>query len=466
MVRLTFHGAARQVTGSCYLLETARSRVLLECGLFQGDPETEALNERPFPFDPARLDAVVLSHAHLDHSGLLPRLVRAGFGGPVYATAATGDLAAILLEDAAHIALKDAEWENRRRERSGRDLVAPLYEPADAEAALRRLTPLAYGVRTRIARDIELALHDAGHILGSSIVELAIEDAGRRKKLVFSGDLGNANEALLRDPQVLTEADIVLLESTYGDRDHRPMAETLNEFANILAEAAHDGGNVLIPAFAVGRTQELLYILGEFHRAGRLPQGKVFLDSPLAIAATEVYQRHLDLFNREVRTRIREFGADPREQLPSLVYSHTPEESMGINRIAGGAVIIAGSGMCTGGRMRHHLKWNLWRPQAHLVFVGFQARGTPGRALVDGAARLRLLGEEIVVRAHVHTLGGFSAHAGQSQLVEWAGPLRRAGPSVYLVHGEPDKMEALAARLRETHGFEARIPQAGDTIEF
>ncbi len=464
MARLTFHGAARQVTGSCYLLETARSRVLLECGLFQGDPETEALNERPFPFEPKALDAVVLSHAHLDHSGLLPRLVRAGYRGPVYATAATGDLATILLEDAANIALKDAEWENRRRERAGRDLVAPLYEPADAAAALARLEPLAYGVRTRIARDMELTLHDAGHILGSAIVELAIDDGGRRKKLVFSGDLGNRDEALLRDPQVLTEADVVLLESTYGDRDHRPMSDTLNEFAGILAQAARDGGNVLIPAFAVGRTQELLYILGEFHHAGKLPQGKVFLDSPLAIAATEVYRRHLDLFNRAVRTRIREFGADPREQLPPLVYSRSPAESMAINRIAGGAVIIAGSGMCTGGRMRHHLKWNLWRPQAHVVIVGFQAQGTPGRALVDGAKKLRLLGEDIAVRARIHTLGGFSAHAGQSQLIAWAGPFRRAGPRLYLVHGEPDKMEALAARLHEMHGFEAAIPEPGATI--
>jgi metallo-beta-lactamase family protein len=464
MARLSFHGAARQVTGSCYLLETARSRVLVECGLFQGDPETEALNRRPFPFDPRSLDAVVLSHAHLDHGGRLPSLVRAGYAGPVYATAASGDLLGILLEDAAFLEQKDTEWENRRRERAGRPPVAPLYDIADVQAALARLEPLAYGERRRIGPDVELCLRDAGHILGSAIVELWIEEPGGTKKLVFSGDLGNHHALLLRDPERVTGADLALLESTYGDRDHRPFPETLREFAGILEQAARDGGNVLIPSFAVGRTQEILYTLGEFHREGRLPQSRVFLDSPLAIAANEVHRRHHDLFNREARERIRRYGADPREQLPPLSYSHTPEESMAINRVSGGAVIIAGSGMCSGGRIRHHLKWNLWRAQAHVVFVGFQALGTPGRALVDGAGRISLLGEDIAVRATIHTLGGFSAHAGQSALTEWVGPLRAA--RLCLVHGEPDRMRTLARRIAGAHGLKAEIPAPGATITF
>jgi metallo-beta-lactamase family protein len=464
MATLTFHGAARQVTGSCYLLETTHNRVLIECGLFQGPPDVDRLNERPFPFSPRDIHAVVLSHAHLDHSGLLPRLKRDGFKGKVYATTQALELLDILLKDAAHIQEKDAEWENRRRERSGKALIAPLYTLADAEAVLDLGEPLVYGQKTRIANDIEICLSDAGHILGSAIVELWVDDAGRQKKIVFSGDLGNPAGPLLRDPEVVRSADVLLLESTYGDRDHRPLPETLSEFADILNQAAHDGGNVLIPAFAIGRTQELIYHLGEFYHAGQLPQTKVFLDSPMAIAATEVHQRHMQVFNREARTAIRQNGGgNAKDFLPPLHYVRSVDESMSLNRITAGAIIIAGSGMCSGGRIRHHLKWNLWRAAAHVVIVGFQAQGTPGRALVDGAQHLRLLGEDIVVRAHIHTLGGFSAHAGQTDLVKWAGHFQ-PHPTLYLVHGELDKMQALQARIQKVHGWQAQIPAEGQTI--
>ena len=361
MAALSFHGATRQVTGSCYLLETARSRVLLECGLFQGPPDVDRLNERPFPFDPRALDAVVLSHAHLDHSGLLPRLVREGFRGRVHATPQALDLLAILLKDAAFLQERDAEWENRRRQRGGKAPVEPLYTVADAEAVLELGAPLPYGKRVTVAPGVDACLRDAGHILGSAIVELWVDDDSGQRKLVFSGDLGHAAMPLLRDPEIVREADVLLLESTYGDRDHRPMPDTLEEFAQILAAAAADGGNVLIPSFAVGRTQEILYYLGEFDHQGRLPQGQVFLDSPMAIAATEVHEKHTHVFGREARAAMRHNGDNATAFPPALRYVRSAEESMALNRIKGGAIIIAGSGMCTGGRIRHHLKWNLWR---------------------------------------------------------------------------------------------------------
>jgi metallo-beta-lactamase family protein len=463
MATLAFHGATGQVTGSCYLLTTARSRVLLECGLFQGPPEVDRLNERPFPFDPRALDAVVLSHAHLDHSGLLPRLVREGFRGRVHATPQALDLLAILLKDAAFLQERDAEWENRRRQRGGREPVEPLYTVADAEAVVDLGAPLPYGQRITVAHGVEVCLRDAGHILGSAIVELWVDDDGRRRKLVFSGDLGHAAMPLLREPEIVRDADVLLLESTYGDHDHRSLADTLEVFAQILAAAAADGGNVLIPAFAIGRTQEIIYHLGEFYHQGRLPQGQVFLDSPMAIAATEVHEKHTQVFNRAARDAMRRNGGTAGDFLPVLRYTREVEDSMALNRIKGGAIIIAGSGMCTGGRIRHHLKWNLWRASTHIVFVGFQAQGTPGRALVDGATHLHLLGEEIVVRAQIHTLGGFSAHAGQSELVGWAGHFQPP-PRAYLVHGEPDKMQALQARLKAVHGWRAEIPVEGQVI--
>jgi metallo-beta-lactamase family protein len=458
MASLSFHGAARQVTGSCYLLDDGRHRVLLECGLFQGPPDVERLNERPFPFDPTTLQAVVLSHAHLDHSGLLPRLVRDGFRGPIYATPPTGDLLEIMLKDAAFLQERDAEWENKRRTRPNRGQVEPLYTLADVERALAQCRCMPYGGRFDVVANVSARYRDAGHILGSAIVEIWIGS----RKLVFSGDLGNSATPILPDPERVDAADVLLLESTYGDRDHRPMEATLREFEEILAAAAEDGGNVVIPAFAVGRTQELLHHLGQLNEAGRLKQQRVFLDSPMAIAATEVHQRHAQLLNGTIPGTWSHGGQN--KVLPQLQYTRSSEESMAINRIAGGAIIIAGSGMCTGGRIRHHLKHNLWRREARVVIVGFQALGTPGRELVDGARRLHLLGEETAVNASVHTLGGFSAHAGQSQLLAWAGGFRRR-PRLHLVHGEPDKMAALQAKFAERYDWRAEIPATGDTID-
>ncbi|MCC6207123.1 MAG: MBL fold metallo-hydrolase [Gammaproteobacteria bacterium] len=466
MATLQFLGATGQVTGSCYLIETAHSRILLECGMFQGDARTEGANRNPFAFDPKGIDAVILSHAHLDHSGLLPRLAREGFHGPIYATPATHDLIALLLKDAAHLEERDTEWENKVRRRAGRQTIEPLYTLADVESALALREPVSYDIRHRVSADIEFRFRDAGHILGSAIVELWIKRNGSTAKLVFSGDLGNKDSFLLRDPTYVDEADIVLMESTYGDRDHRPAGDTVEEFRLALQAAAKTGGNVLIPAFAVGRTQEILYLLGRFYQAGELPQRAVFLDSPMAIAATDIYHDHMTLFNREELAELhRADAANLLAWLPVLRASRTTEESMAINQITGGAIIIAGSGMCNGGRIRHHLKYNLWRNEAHVIFVGFQARGTPGRALVDGAQKMHLMGSEIAVKARIHTLGGFSAHAGQHQLLDWIRGFSTRRPRVYLVHGEPEKAEVLRDRIRGETGLESHIPAMGERIE-
>ena len=466
MAKLTFYGATEDVTGSAYLLETERAAVLLECGLVQGSREQEAANRDPFPFDIGRLDAVVLSHAHLDHSGRLPKLAADGYDGPVFMTQPTGELLTIMLKDSAFLEQRDVEWENKFRRRAGKPELEPVFTLADAEAVLAMSEGVAYGRRFAVADGIEARFRDAGHILGSAVVEIFIAEGGGERKLVFSGDLGNSDAALLRDPEPVDTADVLLLESTYGDRDHRSMENTLEEFEAILAEATETGGNVLIPAFAVGRTQEIIFRLGELYHAGKLPRHRVYLDSPMAIAATEAYQRYQDVFNREDRSVLRRGKTGSLKAfLPVLGFTHSTEESMALNRISGGAVIIAGSGMCTGGRIRHHLKHNLWRATSHIVIVGFQARGTPGRALIDGARTFRLGGEEIAVKAKIHTLGGFSAHAGQSQLLDWVTGFSRQRPEIYLVHGEPDAKSALHRRLSEA-GWRANVARSGQAITF
>jgi metallo-beta-lactamase family protein len=463
-VRVSFFGASGEVTGSCYLLETGRSRVLLECGMHQGPPEVEQLNQAPFPFDPRSLDAVVLSHAHLDHSGLLPRLVAEGFRGPIHCTTPTRGLLGILLRDAAHLAQRDVEWENRRRERAGRRPLEPLYTPADVDRVLAQSEPLDYGRETAVARDVRLRYQDAGHILGSAIVNLRIDDGGSEQRLAFSGDLGNPRSVLMADPAVPEAADLVIMEGTYGNRDHQSMESTVEELAGILADAHREGGNVLIPAFAVGRTQEVIYHLLLLRRQGRLPQSHVYLDSPMAIEVTDLYLRNLESLDRADLDRLLGGGEPGVRSLFALIQpTRSPQESMSLNRIRSGAVIIAGSGMCTGGRIRHHLKHNLWRRETRVVIVGFQAAGTLGRRLVDGAHRVHMLGEEIAVRGRIHTLGGYSAHAGRSELLDWAGGIG-GRPRFFLVHGEPDALKALQSGLSETHGIRAEIPDYRETV--
>ena len=465
MALLNFYGAIQQVTGSCYLIESRDgAKVLLECGMRQGRREEDEGNRSAFPFDPQSLDAVVVSHAHIDHTGLLPKLVAAGYRGPIFATDATCELMELMLLDSAFIQEKDAEWENKWRLRMGKPAISPLYTTADAERTLSLRKPVPYGESREVAKGVNVTFHNAGHILGSAIVELEVQDHHLTRRLVFSGDLGNTCSPLMQHPSILTQADVVLLESTYGDRDHRCSEETLDELLEILQQAHRDGGNVLIPSFAVGRTQDLIYYLGRFYHEGRLPQQVVFLDSPMAIRANAIYSRFQDQFSQEDRAAYQAKGSKRIEDwLPILRCTPSPEESMAINRIKSGAIIIAGSGMCTGGRIVHHFKHNLWREDCHLVIPGFQAKGTLGRNIVDGAEHVKILHQRIAVKAKVHTLGGFSAHAGQSQLLDWVSNFDHH-PELYLVHGELEKMQALQVALRERLNWIANIPEPGEQI--
>ena len=463
MAKLTFLGAAQQVTGSCYLIECCGRKLLLECGLRQGeDQRGRDEYQLPTQVRPHAIDAVVLSHAHLDHSGLLPLLVRQGYRNPVYATEATVDLLPIMYHDAASLLRSDYERKNRRRQRSGKEEIEPPFNSDDVECALGLLQGIPYGQRHSLLPGIDVRFLDAGHILGSAIVELWLHGEAQPRKLVFSGDLGNSCAPLMKDPAALQEADVLLLESTYGNRNHRDLDETLDELNGVLAEAGRSAGNILIPAFAVGRTQDMIYHLGKLQRAGHLPHHRVFIDSPMATRVSEVYANHQSLFNHD-DPHFRAFMKGGWDKwLPGLTYTVSSEESMALNRITEGAIIIAGSGMCTGGRILHHLKHNLWRSKTQVVITGYQARGGLGRMLVDGAASVRIFGEQIAVKARIHTLGGFSAHAGQDQLISWATRHSGPRPKLFLVHGEIEAMLALQQRLQNEYQWQALIPTMGD----
>lgn len=469
MASITSYGAAREVTGSCHLLESsACGRVLLDCGMHQGGDAVDRLHDESFAFDPASIDAVILSHAHLDHSGLLPRLCQGGFRGPILCTPATAELLRIMLHDAVGLYLRDLEHKNRRNARRGRPLIEASYGVDDVEMALAACVDIEYRQSYAIggSDSASLCFHDAGHILGSAICEVVLHEDGQQKRLVFSGDLGKTDSVLMREPAQLQEANILLMESTYGDRDHRPEGDTVTELRDILRETWSRGGNVMIPAFAVGRTQEILFHLGTLHHRGELDHWRVFLDSPMAISVTQVYDHWLKLLDTEDIRALDDLGKTSLEEfLPTLSLTPDTEQSMAINRIQSGAIIIAGSGMCTGGRIRHHFKQGIWEANNTIIFAGFQAQGTLGRLLVDGASHIRLFGEEYIVKARIATLGGLSAHAGQQQLLDW-----RAGfssnPLTLLVHGEEQAQRALAMRFREELGCEVQIPERGQSIEF
>ncbi|NWG32154.1 MAG: MBL fold metallo-hydrolase [Rhodocyclaceae bacterium] len=463
---LSFLGAAREVTGSCYLLETGGIRFLVDCGLFQGGRESREKNLRAFAFDPASIAFVILTHAHIDHSGLLPRLVALGFKGPIYATSATCDLLGVMLPDAAHIQEKEAERENYQRfraRRPGRNERAPLYTVEQARTCLRRLEPVDYDQPFHPHPALECRFRDAGHILGSAIAEITLTIDGKPRRIVFSGDLGQPAHPLVRDPTPISQADWLVVESTYGNRLHKSMPETEDELVEAVVETIqHQRGNLIVPAFAVGRTQDMLYLLADLTRRGRIPKLEVYVDSPMATAATGITYKHMALLDEESQSLMRRQGG--ALWFRKLAFVESVEESIALDKIKGGVVIISASGMCEAGRIRYHLLANLPRRDCAVLITGFQAEGTLGRRLVDGAKRVRIFGEEIPVRARLYTLGGLSAHADRDALMKWLGGFSSPPRHTFVVHGEAATATGFAAHIQERLGWHAEAPQAGQRV--
>lgn len=463
-MQLTFLGAAGEVTGSSYLVETETVRFLVDCGMFQGGREADRKNRKAFIFDPKTLDFVLLTHAHIDHSGLLPRLSAWGFRGPVYATPATIDLLHVMLKDSAHIQEKEMEWHNksRRRKESTQDF-APLYTVTQAENFLKQLRSIEYSVELTPHPAVRCIFRDAGHILGSAIIELWIKQNDRHKKFVFSGDLGQPGHPTVRDPTPVQHADVLLIESTYGNRLHRNMPDTLDE----LVHAIHDtlinkGGNVIIPAFTVGRTQDLLFLLIDLYRQGRLAKMDIYVDSPMALAATDITFKHIALLDKEAAEILQWLNKNTKK--PQIHFIQDVEESMQLNNLKHGAIIISASGMCDAGRIKHHLKYNLGRSECSILITGFQAAGTLGRRLVDGAKQVRIFGQDIRVRATIYTIGGLSAHADQADLINWLRHFQNTPENIFIVHGEPTNASALATAIKQQLFWNTHIPGQLSTV--
>lgn len=455
-MNLTFYGADKEVTGSCHCVDVNGQKFLIDCGLQQGQ---DVKSDNALPFNAAAVDFVVCTHAHIDHSGRLPLLVKNGFRGKIYATRITCDLLSIMLRDSAHIQEVDAANENRRDKRAGKELVEPLYTVQDADRTLQYLEPRAYGEFVEPAPGVRFRFTDAGHLLGSASVELWLTENGATKKLVFSGDIGNRNQPLIRNPQYIAEADYAVIESTYGNREHEKIDDYTPRLAEIIDKTLSEGGNVVIPSFAVGRTQELLYFLREIKERGLVksnPDFPVYVDSPLAAEATRIYGGDLTGYADEETVRLIRNGFQPIS-FSNLNISQSVEDSKALNADPAPKVIISSSGMCEAGRIRHHLKHNLWRPECAVLFVGYQAGGTLGRALVDGLQKVKLFGEEIVVQAHVYNFRAMSAHADHSGLLRWIGAFREKPRRVFVVHGEESVCLSFTQELGDL-GYRAYAP--------
>jgi metallo-beta-lactamase family protein len=460
-MKISFHGAAEGVTGSCHLLEVGNKKVLIDCGLFQGNRETEAENAEAFGFEPSEIDFLLLTHAHLDHCGRIPLLVKRGFRGEIITTFATLELARVVMLDSAYLNEEEARRKNRKRQRKLKTRIEPLYDKEDALHALDYFNRRAkYDKPMQIAKGIRATFIDAGHILGSASIWLELEENGDQRTVLFSGDLGLEGRPILRDPATPPAADVVVMETTYGDRSHKELQPSLEEFYQALEATMKRGGNVIIPTFALERAQELLYYLHEAWYSKQLPRGlQLFLDSPMAISATQIFARHPECYDDETHDLFRS-GKDPFN-FPTLHFTPDTQDSMALNSIGSGAVIMAGSGMCTGGRVRHHLKRNLWRRESSVIFVGYAARGTLARRIIDGAKSVKIFGEEIAVNAKIYTIGGFSAHAGQGELLKWHQATGQ--PQVtYLVHGEIESMQTFSGLLKNT---EVRIAKRAQVYE-
>lgn len=454
--------AGGEVTGSAYMVETKQSRVLVDCGMFQGGRKSEALNRAPTKPN-MKLDAVVLTHGHLDHTGRLPLLTKLGWRGTIYATPATRQMAALIVRDSARIQSSDAKRQSLRNAREDKPPVEPLYSTEDAEGIISRFRDVPYQKALQVAPGIRAIWTEAGHMLGSSSIQLIVEEDGRSKRVVFSGDLGPRAIPLLRNFDPFKQADLVFLESTYGDRDHRPFMDTVDEFVDVVRLAMKAGGKIIVPTFAVGRAQLLTSLLAWMFRKKKCNPFPIYLDSPMAIEATKIYTEHRELFHEKMEKFIRERPL--RSDLRTMRMTATADESKAINAVTGTCMIMAGAGMCNAGRVLHHLKANLWKPETRVLIVGYQGRGSLGRQLVDGAESVRIHGQQIVVKAKVHTLSGFSAHAGQTDLLEWFNVIAPSRPRVVLTHGEDGPRGELAKLIQRRHRLRCELPKMGDVIE-
>lgn len=462
-ITITPFGAAGEVTGSSYLVKTPHGSLLVDFGIFQGTPAAREKNRVPEDLNPRNLKAVLLTHAHLDHCGRLPLLVRAGFKAPIYCTQASIEMSRLILEDAARVQESDTLAENKRRVRAGLPKIAPMYTEDDVVQTLALMRPVEYGSPLALAPELQATWHDAGHMLGSASIALKIGHDSKHTSVLFSGDIGPRRSPFLRDPVRFHDADIVFMESTYGNRDHRTMNETLDELSSVVLETVARRGRILVPAFAVGRTQELLYHFATLQREKRIPALPIFVDSPMAIEAMRIYAQNIDYFDKEAQDLIRS-GQLPRE-LANVKACPTVEDSKALNALEGPHVIIAGSGMCTGGRILHHLRNHLWKEDTTVMFVGFQSRGTLGRRIVDRQPRISIHGIPVAVRASIRTLGGFSAHAGRSELLAWLSTLAPGSPRVQLVHGEDEARQSLASAIRDRYDLVVELPMQGVEIQ-
>lgn len=464
-MKIRFLGATTTVTGSCHLITTNSHKFLLDCGLYQGNKETEKLNYEEFDFDPAEIEYLILSHAHIDHSGRIPLLVKRGFKGKIICTDATADLLVVMLKDSASIQERETEWKNRKNQRSGKPLVEPLYTVADAEESLKHVVPVMYDELVELNEWVKIVFNDAGHILGSAIVELFITENSDVSKIVYSGDIGMRGRPILSDPTYIKKADYVIMETTYGDRVHEDNSDSIDRLINIVLKTIRRGGNVVIPSFAVGRTQELIYEFNRFYEEhseykDELKNVKVYIDSPMAISATEVFRNNIQVFNKKTRDYI--LRGDHPLDFPNLVFSRTADESIALNTNPDPKVIISSSGMCEAGRIKHHLKHNLWNPKSSIVFVGYQAVGTLGHSIKKGHKRVSIFGEKIQIAAEIHNLEGFSGHADQNGLIQWLGGFKAEPKKIFLVHGENGSKTTFAEKVKSVIGYECTVID-GDT---
>ncbi|MDK2824675.1 MAG: metallo-beta-lactamase family protein [Clostridia bacterium] len=460
-MQITFYGAAGTVTGSCFkVTTTSGSKILVDCGLFQGPQEIKERNYVEFPFDPKEIDVVVLTHAHIDHSGLIPKLCKKGYKGKIYATSVTVDLCSIMLPDAAHIQEMEVERKNRKLARANKPLLQPIYTIADAEKCMEQFYGVNYDTKIEILPGIIAVFRDAGHILGSAMIELYADG----KKIVFSGDIGNINQPIINDPTEIKKADYIVMESTYGNRFHLEAEDKMVQLARIIKKTIKKGGHLVIPAFAVERTQDLIYSLGKLINSGEIPEIDVYIDSPLAIKATEIFCKYPEFYDEEA-SELNKEKEDCPLNFPGLKFALSTEESKAINFIKNSAIIISASGMCDAGRIKHHLKHNLWRPESTVLFVGYQAQGTLGRRILDGEKLVKIHGEEIAINADIEKIEGFSAHADQKGLVEWVKNFTKDPEKIFLVHGEPEAMKTLSKILQEETGNTILIPEINETFE-